>query len=384
MAPSDLCRLTIADLSELLAQHELSPVDVVQAHLAQIERLESRLNCFITLCGEAALAAARAAGAAGRSGAAGGGADASLLGIPVAVKDNVETAGVRSTAGSRVLAEYVPAEDAPAWGRLRRAGAILLGKTNLHEFGMGATTLNPHYGHTRNPWDTARVPGGSSGGSAAAVAAGMAPAALGTDAGGSVRIPAALCGVVGLKPTHGLVPVRGGIGFGNPTVDHIGPLTRAVADAALLLSLMAGVDPRDPTTQAAPRAADYLAGARRGAAAPDLRGVRVGVPRDHYFEACHPEVEAAVRAAVAHLERLGASAAPVALPDHAALVAGLSGLGAEGLVYHGPWMRARLGEYSEPVQARLLANQFILAADYARALRAPACCGSATTPPSGR
>jgi aspartyl-tRNA(Asn)/glutamyl-tRNA(Gln) amidotransferase subunit A len=214
------------------------------------------------------------------------------------------------------------------------------------------------------------VPGGSSGGSAAAVAAGMAPAALGTDAGGSVRIPAALCGVVGLKPTHGLVPVRGGIGFGNPTVDHIGPLTRAVADSALLLSLMAGVDPRDPTTQAAPGAAGYLAAARRGAAAPDLRGVRVGVPRDHYFESCHPEVEAAVRGAVAHLERLGASAAPVALPDHAALVAGLSGLGAEGLVYHGPWMRARLGEYSEAVQARLLANQFILAADYARALRA--------------
>ena len=370
MPPADLCRMAIADLATLLAQRELSPVELVQAHLSQIERFEPRLNCFITVCGGAALEEARAADGAGGSGAPGGGSLASLFGIPVAVKDNVETAGVRSTAGSKVLADYVPAEDAPAWGRLRQAGAILVGKANLHEFGMGATNLNPHYGHTRNPWDTARVPGGSSGGSAAAVAAGMAPAALGTDAGGSVRIPAALCGVVGLKPTHGLVPVRGGIGFGNPTVDHIGPITRSVADAALLLAFMAGVDPRDPTTQAAPRAADYVAAARQGAAAPDLRGVRVGVPQDHYFESCHPDVEAAVRAAIAHLEGLGASAVPVSLPDHAALVAGMSGLGAEGLVYHGPWMRARLSDYSEPVQARLLANQFILAADYAKALRA--------------
>src|SRR5439155_7865561 len=176
-----------------------------------------------------------------------------------------------------ILADHVPTEDAPAWGRLKAAGASLLGKTQLHEFGMGPTSINPHHGPSRNPWDLERVPGGSSGGSAAAVAAGLAPAALGTDAGGSVRIPAALCGVVGLKQTHGLVPVRGGIGFGNPTVDHIGPITRAVADAALLLSFMAGSDPRDPTSQAAPRACDYLGAARRGAAAPDLRGLRIGL-----------------------------------------------------------------------------------------------------------
>jgi aspartyl-tRNA(Asn)/glutamyl-tRNA(Gln) amidotransferase subunit A len=198
----------------------------------------------------------------------------------------------------------------------------------------------------------------------------MAPAALGTDAGGSVRIPAALCGVVGLKPTHGLVPVRGGIGFGNPTVDHIGPLTRSVEDAALLLSFMAGADPRDPTSQAAPREGDYVAAAQRGTAAPDLPGLRIGVPQNHYFESCHPEVEAAVRAAIAHLEELGAEPVPVSLPDHEALMAGMSGLGAEGLVYHGPWMRARLSDYSAPVQARLLANQFILATDYAKGLRA--------------
>jgi aspartyl-tRNA(Asn)/glutamyl-tRNA(Gln) amidotransferase subunit A len=148
------------------------------------------------------------------------------------------------------------------------------------------------------------------------------------------------------------------------------PITRTVADAARLLSLMAGVDPRDPTTRAAPRAGDYLAAAQEGGAAPDLHGLRVGVPRDHYFESCDPEVEATVRAAVAHLEALGARAVPVALPDHAALVAGMSGLGAEGLVYHGRWVRSRLSDYGEPVQARLLANQFILATDYAKGLRA--------------
>jgi aspartyl-tRNA(Asn)/glutamyl-tRNA(Gln) amidotransferase subunit A len=360
MSGAELCRLSLADLAERLSRGEVSPADVVQAHLDQIARLEPQLNGFITVCAEAALAAARAAGEGG------GGA---LRGIPVAVKDNIETAGVRATGGSRVLADYVPAADAPAWGRLRRAGAILLGKTNLHEFGMGATNLNPHYGPARNPWDPQRVPGGSSGGSAAAVAAGMAPAALGTDAGGSVRIPAAFCGVVGLKPTHGLVPVRGGIGFGNPTVDQIGPITRTVGDAALLLSLMAGIDPDDPTTVAAPAAGDYVRAAQAGSAAAEVRGLRIGVPREHYFDDCHPEVEAAVRAAIAHLEGLGASVVPVALPDHAALMAGLSGMGAEALVYHRRWLRERLEDYSPPAQARLLASQFILAADYATALR---------------
>jgi aspartyl-tRNA(Asn)/glutamyl-tRNA(Gln) amidotransferase subunit A len=362
VSAAELCRLTISALRQRLSRGEVSPLEVVQAHLDRIALLEPRLTCFITVCADSARRAAGATAAGEGRGALGG--------IPVAVKDNIETAGVRATGGSRVLADFVPEEDAPAWGRLRQAGGILVGKTNLHEFGMGATNLNPHYGHARNPWDPQRVPGGSSGGSAAAVAAGMAPAALGTDAGGSVRIPAALCGVVGLKPTHGLVPVRGGIGFGNPTVDHIGPITRSVADAALLLTLMAGIDPRDPTTVVAPVPGDYRAAAQAGGAGPDLRGLRIGVPDDHYFDDCHPEVEAAVRAAIAHLERLGARATPVSLPDHAALVAGMSGLGAEALVHHRAWLRTRLEDYSPPAQARLLASQFILAADYATALRA--------------
>jgi aspartyl-tRNA(Asn)/glutamyl-tRNA(Gln) amidotransferase subunit A len=352
-----------------IARGELTSEALVEACLSRIERLEPRLNCFITVCRDSALAAAREADA---TLAAGGSREriGPLHGVPVAVKDNIETAGVRSTGGSKILADHVPDEDAPAWGRLRAAGAILLGKTNLHELGMGATSLNPHYGATHNPWDLARVPGGSSGGSGAAVAAALAPVALGTDAGGSVRIPAALCGVVGLKPTHGLVPVRGGIGFSNPTVDQIGPLARTVADAALLLSLMAGPDERDPTTPPAVPAGDYVGAAGQGAAAPDLRGLRLGVPADHYFAPLDPGVEHAVRQAVEHLAGLGAEVRPVHLPDHDLLLVGLGGLGGEGLVYHGRWLRTRLQDYSEDVQVRLLAGQFVLASDYAKALRA--------------
>jgi aspartyl-tRNA(Asn)/glutamyl-tRNA(Gln) amidotransferase subunit A len=359
-----LAFLTITEAAARIAGGMLAPLDLLEAALAQVDRLESRLNAFITLLADPARAQARQA-------ATGGPPDAArrLRGIPIAVKDNLETAGVRATGGSVILADYVPAGDAPAWARLRQAGAILVGKTNLHEFGMGPTNLNPHYGPTRNPWDPERIPGGSSGGSAAAVAAGMALAALGTDAGGSVRIPAALCGLVGLKPTHGLVPVRGGIAFSNPTVDHIGPLTRSVADAALLLGLMAGVDPADPTTCPAPPA-DYAGAAAAGARTPDLRGLRVGVPATYYFAPIDPDVEAAVRAAIGHLADLGAVVAEVSIPDHDALVAGMAALSAEGLAYHARWLRTRLRDYGEDVQVRLLANQFILGSDYARSLRA--------------
>ena len=332
--------------------------ELVQAVLERIDALEPRLNCFVTVRRDEA----RREAAAPRPGQLGG--------VPIAVKDNLATAGVRTTAASPFLADHVPDADAPAWARLRDAGAILIGKTNLHEFGMGPTGVYSHFGPTRNPWDPERVPGGSSGGSAAAVATGMAYGALGTDAGGSVRIPAALCGVVGVKPTHGLVPVRGGIGFGNPTVDHIGPMTRSVADAALMLALMAGADPDDPTSCPTPGACDYPGAARRGAEERDLAGLRVGVPVDHYFEQIDPEVEAAVRAAIGQLERLGARLVDVRLPDHGPLSDGMSGLGADSLLYHGRWMRQRLAEYAEPIQVRLLAAQFILGSDYAKALRA--------------
>ena len=345
----------------LLARGEVTPVDLVEAALARIDAQEDRLNCYITVLADPALEAARRPPAPG--------AALPLAGLPVAVKDNIETAGVRSTGGSKLLATHVPTEDAPAWGRLAAAGAILLGKTNLHEFGMGPTNINPHSGPTRNPWDPDRVPGGSSGGSAAAVAAGLASAALGTDAGGSVRIPAALCGIVGLKQTHGLVPVRGGIAFGNPTVDHIGPMARSVVDVARMLAAMVGYDPRDPTSVPA-QPARYVAAAEAGAANPSLAGLRVGVPSTHYFAPIDPGVEAAVRQAIAHLASLGATVVDVDLPDHDALFAGTVALGCEAVVYHQRWLRTRLADYGEDVQARLLANQLMLASDYAISMRA--------------
>ena len=355
----NLAFATIQEIAPRIARGEVSPVELTRAALDQIEKLESRLNCYLTVLADAAIAQATQAEEEIR----GGGYRGPLHGIPIAIKDNLETAGIRSTAGSKILADYVPAEDAPAVAHLKAAGAVILGKTNLHEFGMGATSVNPHYGASRNPWNPDFITGGSSGGSAAAVAAGMCLAALGTDAGGSVRIPAALCGIVGLKQTHGLVPIRGCLGASNPTVDHIGPLTRSVADAALVLQAIAGSDPRDPTTENVPPLPDNL----------DLdggiAGLRIGIPTVHYFDGLDPEVEGVVRAAIAELGRLGASLVDVSIPDHAVLLDGLAGLGAERLVYHGHWMRTRLSDYSLDVQASLLAAQLIPAADYAMALR---------------
>jgi len=355
----DLAFATIGEVAPALARGALSPVELTRAVLDRIERLDGRLNCYITLLTDSALDQARTAEAEIRRGAYRG----PLHGIPIAVKDNLETAGIRTTAGSKILAEHVPAEDAPAVARLKAAGAVILGKTNLHEFGMGATSINPHYGASHNPWDLECVTGGSSGGSAAAVAAGLCFAALGTDAGGSVRIPAALCGAVGLKPTHGRVPVRGCIGASKPTVDHIGPLTRSVADAALLLRVMAGPDARDPTTDHVPPLPSEFDRST------GIAGLRIGIPGEHYFAEVDEEVASLVRAAIGELARLGATVADVSIADHDALLAGVAGLDGENAVYHRTWMRTRLREYSTAVQVRLLATQFIPARDLATAHR---------------
>ncbi|HUX88230.1 MAG TPA: amidase, partial [Chloroflexota bacterium] len=314
----DLAFATISDVAPAIQRGELSPVELTRAVLAQIEQLDGRLNCFISVLADSALAQASQAEAEIRQGRYRG----PLHGIPIAIKDSLETAGIRSTAGSKILADYVPAADAPAVARLRAAGAIIVGKTNLHEFGMGGTSVNPHYGPTRNPWNPSCIPGGSSGGSAGAVASGMCLAALGTDAGGSVRIPSALCGTVGLKQSHGRVPIRGCLGASNPTVDHIGPLTRSVADAALLLEAMAGPDPLDPTTEGIPPLPPTLD------LSGGVAGLRIGVPTMHYFDNIDPEVDAAVRRAIAALGKMGATVVEVTIADHAALLDGLSGMGA--------------------------------------------------------
>ena len=296
MPPDELTRLSIADAGEQLRRRALSPVELTRAYLDRIQRLDGDLLAYITVLPGEALAAAAAA----EHEIARGHYRGPLHGIPIALKDLILTRGIRTTCGSRILRDWVPEADATVVTHLTAAGAILLGKLNLHEFAYGPTGVNPHYGTPRNPWDRQRIPGGSSSGSAVAVAAGLCAGALGTDTGGSVRIPAALCGLVGLKPTYGRVS-RAGIIPLAWSLDHAGPLTRTVTDAALLLQCLAGPDPFDPSTAAVP-VPDY-----RSAMQGDIRGLHLGLPKDLFFERLDAEVRAAALAAAKSLEDLGAS-----------------------------------------------------------------------------
>jgi len=298
---SDLAFTAAADLAASIARRELSPVELVDATLARIERSQSSLNAFITVCADAARAAARTAEASVLRGDRLG----PLHGVPFAVKDLVNTAGVRTTFASVALADNVPGADSPSVARLKAAGAILVGKTTTPEFGHKCFTEAPLFGRTANPWDVSRTPGGSSGGAAVAVAAGLGPIGIGTDGGGSSRIPAACCGVVGFKQTLGLVPHDlTPDGFGNQA--HITPMTRTVIDAALMLQAMAGPDPCDPHSLglAVP---DFVAAARpRG----DLRGVRIGWRPLLGNQKLAREVREQCEAAVAALAELGATVEP--------------------------------------------------------------------------
>jgi aspartyl-tRNA(Asn)/glutamyl-tRNA(Gln) amidotransferase subunit A len=274
------------------------------------------------------------------------------------------TRGIPTTCGSRILKEWVPDADAAVTTRLYAAGAILLGKLNMHEFAYGPTGVNPHYGTPENPWDRARMPGGSSSGSGVAVAAGLCAGALGTDTGGSVRIPASLCGIVGLKPTYGRVSRAGVIPLAW-SLDHVGPMTRTVADAALVLQVLAGRDPADPSTADVP-VPDYRRALEGG-----VRGLRLGLPKDLFFERLDPEVRAAVLGAARSLEGLGASVEEVALPriPHAG-PASFAIIAAEATAYHEPYLKTRAALYGADVRARLTAGQFVLATQYLKAQRA--------------
>jgi aspartyl-tRNA(Asn)/glutamyl-tRNA(Gln) amidotransferase subunit A len=246
---ADLVWASLTELAKLIATKEVSPVEVVRAHLDRIAVLDDRLRAYITVCDASALDAARAA----ESSLSAGGPHGPLHGVPIALKDLFQTAAVRTTAGSKILGDAVPDTDATVVKRLRAAGAVILGKLNMHEFAYGPEGLNDHYGHARNPWDgaEARIAGGSSSGSGVAVAAALAPGALGSDTGGSIRIPAALCGVTGLKPTYGRVS-RAGVLPLSWSMDHAGPMARTAADCALMLGVMAGYDPDDGTTSVLP------------------------------------------------------------------------------------------------------------------------------------
>ena len=298
---SELTALGTGELRRRLAAGRVSSREITAACLGRIEKLDGELNAFLRINPRAE----READEADRRLAEGRGGP--LTGIPVAVKDNLNTAGLETTCASKILDGFVPLRDATAVARLREAGVVILGKTNMDEFAMGSSTENSAYGATRNPWDRERVPGGSSGGSAVAVAAGMAPLALGSDTGGSIRQPAALCGVVGLKPTYGRVSRSGLVAFGS-SLDQIGPLSREVADAARLLQVIAGADPRDSTSVDQPLA-DYAAACERG-----VDGMRIGMPPEYVDEGLDPEIASAVRSAARELERQGASVEQISLP----------------------------------------------------------------------
>jgi aspartyl-tRNA(Asn)/glutamyl-tRNA(Gln) amidotransferase subunit A len=359
MTDDELAALTIATAGRLLRSRKLSPVELTEACLARIRRLDPGLKAFITVTGELALEQARRA----ERELARGRARGPLHGIPLSLKDLYWTAGIRTTAGSRILQDFVPGEDAAVTTRLREAGSILLGKTNLHEFAAGVTTDNPHFGTCQNPWKPGHIPGGSSGGSAAAVAAGLGLASLGSDTGGSIRIPAAFCGIVGHKPTYGLVP-RHGVLPESWSLDHGGPMTRTALDAALVLQTIAGHDARDPSSSR--RRVPALARALR----PALEGLRVGVPRNYYFDLVDPEVERAVRQAIRELRGLGATVRDVWLPGvEAALDTCFVVAWAEAAHYHRPWLLARAQDYGPDVRALLEGALLYLASDYLQGQR---------------
>lgn len=351
--------LSLAEAARLIRERRLSPLELTQACLDRVSALDGELNAFITVTREEALDDARRASdeiARGRW-------RGPIHGIPLALKDLFDTSGVRTTAGSRILAQRVPASDAWVVGRLKAAGAVLVGKLNLHEFAFGATGKNPHYGPVRNPWNSGCIAGGSSSGSGAAVAAGQCLFSLGTDTGGSVRIPAALCGIVGLKPTFGRVS-RNGVFPLSWSLDHVGPMTRTVEDNAIVLQAIAGEDPGDPSSRNGP-VPDYTAAIGSG-----IEGLRVGIPTRFFFESLDDDVQEAVTSALSVLEGLGARVDEFSPPYADEMPAAVTAIMMpEALAVHHRWMRERPGDYGDDVRHRLELGALIQAVDYVHAQR---------------
>ena len=347
--PDDVAALSLADAGDLLQARKVSPVELTNACLARIERLNPVLNAFITVTAEQALADARAA----ESEIARGRRRGPLHGIPIAFKDLFDTAGVRTTAGSAVFADRVPSEDAEVVRRLKASGAVLLGKLNMHEFAYGDTSAQTHFGPVRNPWDRSRISGGSSGGSAAAVAARLCYGALGSDTGGSIRQPAAYCGIVGLKPTYGLVSTRGVVPL-SWSLDHVGPMCRSVADAAVLLQPIAGFDALDINSVNAV-IPDYRKAMRQKAST-----LRIGIPRASFYDMLDPEIDQAVRQALQVIGRLTASTRDVELPAYRTLPV----VGAEAYAFHAPYFTKTPELYQSGTRQRLQGGSAVSASAY--------------------
>jgi aspartyl-tRNA(Asn)/glutamyl-tRNA(Gln) amidotransferase subunit A len=361
MDTTEVTGLTLAAVSEAIRRRELTSVEVTEACLARIDELNPSLNAFITVTAESAL---REAGQADDE-ISGGGWRGPLHGVPLALKDLCDTAGVRTTAGSAVYLDRVPEEDAEVVRRLRSAGAVLLGKLNLHEFAYGGTSHVSHFGPPRNPCNPEHIAGGSSGGSSAAVATGMCYGALGTDTGGSIRQPSALCGIVGLKATHGRVSIRGIVPL-SWSLDHVGPMTRTVEDAAIMLDVLAGYDPADPVSIDRP-VDDYAAAVRS-----EVAQLRIGVPRQLFYDGLHPEVEAIVNGALEQLSGVVASVEEVSLPiSDTESMRAISGrvLQAEAYAYHRQLVESKADRYDPDTLTRIRRGAEISAADYIEARR---------------
>jgi len=355
---SPLLDFDVAALAQKLRTKEISPVELTAAYLDRIEAVDERVNSYITVTHDAARAMARMAEAEIAAGKWRG----PFHGIPIGLKDLCYTKGILTTGGSKILSDFVPDFDSTVWTRLSAAGAVLLGKLNLHEFAYGATTNNPHWGACHNPYDLSRIPGGSSGGSGAAIVARTAAATIGTDTGGSIRIPAACCGCVGLKQTWSRVS-RYGVMPLSDSLDHTGPITRTARDAALMLNVIAGYDPNDATSSREP-VPDYTS--RLGG---DLKGMRIGVIRELTTGVSEP-VTSAFNAAVKQFGALGATVDEVSIPSfvEGAQVT-MVVLMAEALEFHEQWMRERPQDYGHDVRSLIETSMTITAVNYVRAQR---------------
>ena len=336
MTDADIKKLTLADAVQLLASRKISSPELAAAVVSRIDRLNPEMRAFITVIPPENSAQHAPP----------------LHGVPISVKDLYDLKGVPTTAGSKVFAYRTPKEDATAVKNLKDAGALIVGKTNLHEFAFGVTTINPHYGIARNPWDPARISGGSSGGSASAVSLGMGLGSLGTDTGGSIRIPAALCGIVGLKPTYGRVSLRGVVPL-SWSLDHAGPMTRTVRDAAILIEIITGHS-------------GYT-----GALTGNISGVRVGIPNNYFYERLALPVEKAIDQAIRSLEKLGAKIIRIDVPGiaiHRAIWLQIAS--PEAYSYHERYLHKHAPLYGADVRGRLEAGRALLSIDYVRAQRA--------------
>lgn len=351
--------MTVAQLAESIRARSVSPVEVAESFIARAESLEPTLNAFITLTCEKALTCAQKS----EKEISDGHYKGPLHGIPIGLKDLFWTAGVRTTSGSAVTADFVPPEDATVVARLQDAGAYSLGKTNMVEYAYGGAEHNPLYGSPRNPWDTNRVTGGSSSGSAAAVAASMVPLALGSDTAGSVRSPASLCGLSGFKPTYGLIS-KYGVSPLSWSQDHVGPMARTVEDLAIAMNAMVGHDPGDPssTNQAIE---DYL-----GGLSVNVNGLRIAVPSNHIWEVMHPEVRSAFWAAMGKLSDLGAHVQEIEIPELDSIsIAQVMITLAEATAFHADMVRSHPEKYHPGVRRRIETGFFLPAHAYVNSLR---------------